>query len=202
MALLIALLSFMLIGLTSPSIEYVYDVSVLSYFKIYAQSYLNDAYYFRVPFNNLDDMYFQIETDNVVGLNYVTDFKVDICGYDHKPTTQECINGHSNCRVGLVPTITYEAEYYDQSLLSAYYKYTFATLDNVEYLVFCVTCMNPKRFLKTIYIYSNKAALDLDKIALAVLANILMIFLICICLSVIVWFILRFCRCFGHTRIS
>ena len=68
--------------------------------------------------------------------NYVTDFKVDICGYDHEPSKQEYISGHSNCRVGLVPTITYEADYYDQNLLSAYYKYTIETLYNVEYLVF------------------------------------------------------------------
>ena len=94
MALLIALLTFMLIGLTSPSSEYIHDVSVLSYYKIYVKAYLNDAYYFRVPVNNLDDMYFQIETDYVSGQKYVSDFKVDICGYDHKPTTQECISGH------------------------------------------------------------------------------------------------------------
>ena len=61
-------------------------------------------FFFTVPVTNLDDMYFQIETDYVAGQNYVTDFKVDICGYDHKPSEQECINGHSNCRVGLVPT--------------------------------------------------------------------------------------------------
>ena len=56
MELLIALLAFMLIGLTSPSSEYIFDVPVLSYYKIYVQSYLNDAYYFRVPVNNLYDI--------------------------------------------------------------------------------------------------------------------------------------------------
>ena len=69
MALLIALLAFMLIGLTSPSSEFIFDVSVLSHYKIYPLSYLNDAYYFRVPVNNLDDMYFQIETDYAAGQN-------------------------------------------------------------------------------------------------------------------------------------
>ena len=47
MALLIALLAFMLIGLTSQSDYYVNDVSVLSYYKIYKKAYLNDVFFFH-----------------------------------------------------------------------------------------------------------------------------------------------------------
>ena len=195
MELLIALLAFMLIGLTSPASEYVYDVSVLSYYKVYTQTYSNDGYYFRISVNTQDNMYIQIETDYTEGYHYTNDFKVDICGYDHRPTNQECISGHQNCRVGLTPTITFDREYYDETQYSAYYKYTFDTLDNVNYLAFCVTCLNPTRYFKTLYVYSGKTAL-------AVWIILLIIFLPCICIAAIVVVVLRLCGCVGHVRIS
>ena len=195
MELLIALLAFMLIGLTSPASEYVYDVSVLSYYKVYTQTYSNDGYYFRISVNTQDNMYIQIETDYTEGYHYTNDFKVDICGYDHRPTNQECISGHQNCRVGLTPTITFDREYYDETQYSAYYKYTFDTLDNVNYLAFCVTCLNPARYFKTLYVYSGKTAL-------AVWIILLIIFLPCICIVAIVVVVLRLCGCVGHVRIS
>ena len=195
MELLIALLAFMLIGLTSPASEYVYDVSVLSYYKVYTQTYSNDGYYFRISVNTQDNMYIQIETDYTEGYHYTNDFKVDICGYDHRPTNQECISGHQNCRVELTPTITFDREYYDETQYSAYYKYTFDTLDNVNYLAFCVTCLNPTRYFKTLYVYSGKTAL-------AVWIILLIIFLPCICIAAIVVVVLRLCGCVGHVRIS
>ena len=195
MELLLALLAFMLIGLTYPSTDYVYDVSVLSYYKVNAQTYMNYGYFFRISVNTQDNMYIQLETDYTEGYHYTGDFKVDICGYDHKPDDQECISGHQNCRVGLTPTITFDTDHYNKDLWSAYYKYTFDTLDNVNYLAFCVTSKNPARFIKTLYVYSGKTAL-------AVWAILLIIFLPCICIVVIVGVILRLCGCVGHVRIS
>ena len=198
MELFLALLAFMLIGLTSPSGVYVYDVSVLSYFNIYTLSVINDAYYFRISVNNQDDMYIQLETDYVPGQNYVSDFKVDICGYDHEPSDQDCISGHQNCRVGLQPTIfsdTPSRSREDYDALSAYYKYTFQTLENVDYLAFCVTCNNAFRTLKTLYVFSNKTSLAIGLI-------LLFIFLPCICCIVVIGLILKFCGCGGRIRIS
>ena len=145
------ILGLVLIGLIfSSSTEFIVDWTFWSYYR-FNNPDPSTVYYFRVPMTEYGPMYIQIETFYYKGLHYPSDFKLDICGFTYYPSDQEVVNGHANCMVDLYPLITFDQDYQNPTLYSAYYFYNFEILKGVEYMVFCLTSRG-QQTLKSVYI--------------------------------------------------
>ena len=163
----------------------IYDVDTLETYYFTATVYYKHSFYFRCDATPDDDMYIEIKTyHDPYYLHYDSDFKVDVCGWNYKPSYDEVVNGHTNCANDIKVKISTGSQY-------AYYKYTFNTLNDVDYIAFCMTIQQETYYPLSIYIYSENA--------MAIWLLLIIIFLPCIIVAAVVFYILRR---FGCIRIG
>ena len=185
--IILGLYLFCLLNSSTDYIDYdsthrIYDVDTL---ETYEFGRYDHFFYFRCEATPDDDMYIEIKTyHNEQYPHDQSDFKVDVCGWDKYPSNYDVIYGHSNCANDIRVKISYGS-------LHAYYKYTFNTLDNVDYIAFCLTIQQSYYYPLSIYIYSENA--------MAVWLLLIIIFLPCIVVAAVVFY---FLRRFGCIRIG
>ena len=99
-----------------------YKVNVSFFPEGYLPRYTN--FYFRVPVESNNDFELRLKVYN----NSIINFKVDLCGFEYYPSDYEMKIGHSKCLIN--------QKYSNTSTVGNFtnYKYSFNTLENVNYL--------------------------------------------------------------------
>lgn len=174
----LAVLLFGFVYLSSDDGMYVKDLDVCTDYYFGQSLLYTDHYFFRVAVSTQDNMYLDLGVRHRNYDHNVNDFKFDICGYNGRPSDEQVKRGHEGCVNANVPTIRYEGD-------SAFYRYTFQTLNNVDYLAFCLTINT--QYNLPYYLYINSANTSWALIICV------FIFLPCIIIAAVVLAILKFC---------
>ena len=168
--LVIALL-FLNFSFIKDSSLYYYKLELLQEFQLPTYFSTKASYYFVAEAISQDSMYIRYKTNKYEPGTFTilpVGFSVQICGYKDCPDETQA-KSRGNCVNSNTPDITYDDIY-------QYHKFTFKTLEDVNWLSF-VTRMQKLSYnlnYLTVYVFSEKA-MEAWLLAIIIVAPILLI---------------------------
>ena len=141
-----------LIGLIASYGPYFWDINYNTLYevdmvKFYPYNYMpaGTSYFFRVPVEEDDNMQIKLTVQKGASIN----FKVDVCGFYGRPTYEQIVTGHHNCRNALTGKYVGTENGHDV------YKYDFETTTGINYLAIHIQTKNSLHYL-SVYVSSSK----------------------------------------------